>query len=65
MNQPASQYFSPKSEVDREFSSVRNDTVLVNYADTDYLSPYTAAYTNQDPSRRKTKTLTIQVSMIL
>ena len=55
MQQPTT-HDSLKNDADDEFYSVQKDTLLVNYAQSDYLSTYTATLPRQDLFVRSTKT---------
>ena len=55
LNQPTSKNFL-KHDADDEFYSLQNDTLHVNYAQTDYVSSYTANLPRQDLSVRTTRT---------
>ena len=55
MDQFATQYSSLKFDADDEISSVKIDTLHVNYAQTDYLLSYTATLQRQNPSALGTK----------
>ena len=54
-NQYSTRYSSLKFDDDDEVSSLRYDTLLVNYARTDSISSYTEKYQCQDPSERMAK----------
>ena len=57
LNQFATQFSSLKFLVDDQFSSLKKDTLLVNYAHIDYLSSYTATFPCHEPSARSTKVI--------
>ena len=55
LNQPATHKYSLNFNAFDEISSVRNDTLHVNYPQPDYCSSYTATLPHQDLSAIMTK----------